>query len=180
MHPIWVPPSRSEGDMAIHLDCHTAPSGITGYSLVCDWVHDSRSFRPRILDFQRIGKSTCGEPVAEGRATKVEPDRAPAKTDGQATTLTRRAATVARPGEAPQCEHAGSSYVPTRSGAAPGKESPMGKHRQSVAADESHESAKKNLTRQRRHTLRSHPSSENVGTQRAFILIHGATDASGR
>jgi hypothetical protein len=171
--------------MATRLDCHTAPSGGSRCSPGREGDHDSRNFRPRILDFQQIAKTTWGEPgalatVGLGGAPTKSGGGAPTETGGQVTTLARRFETVARPGEAPQCEHAGSPCVPARSGAASGKESPMGKHRRPVIADESHESAKKNLTRQRRHTLRSHPSSENAGTQRAFILIHGATDASGR
>lgn len=172
-----MPPSRSEGHMATRLDCHTAPSGASRCSPGREGDHDSRKFRPRILDFQQIAKTTWGEP---GATAEVGPGGVPNRIRDQVTTLARGSETVARPGEAPQCEHVGSPCVPARSGAASGKESPMGKHRRPVIADESHESAKKNLTRQWRHTLRSHPSSENAGTQRAFILIHGATDASGR
>jgi hypothetical protein len=67
-----------------------------------------------------------------------------------------------------------------RPGAMSGKEIPMDRHRQPVIADESHESAKKPLTRRRPHTLRSDQPSENAGTLGAFILTNGATDASSR
>ena len=163
--------------MATRLDCHKAWSGVPDCSPSREWDHDSRNSRLRILDFQQIAKTSWGEHSA---VAKMGPGGAPTKIRDQVTTFARRSEIVARPGDPPQSEYAGLPCVPARSGAASGKESPMGKRCRQVIADESHESAKKNLTRQRRHTLRSHPSSENAGTQRAFILIHGATDASGR
>jgi hypothetical protein len=65
-------------------------------------------------------------------------------------------------------------------GISSGKELPMGKplptgHPQLISRI-----GEKNLTRRQRHTLRSHPSSENAGTLSGFILSIGATDASGR
>jgi hypothetical protein len=65
-------------------------------------------------------------------------------------------------------------------GVSSGKEPPMGKalpagHPQLISRI-----GEKNLTRQQRHTLRLHATSENAGTLSGFILSIGATDASGR
>lgn len=172
--------------MATCLTCPRLPTGIQRYPSVPHGVHESRSYRQIILDFLRVAKGTMVSRACGGEPLDVSPGRAVTRmrdrvTSGRVMSGGRQPRVVARPRETPQRNHAGPTYVAVMAGAASGKEiPPMSRHRQTVTADESHESAKKNLTRRLPHTLPSYPSSQNAGTLGAIILIHGATDASGR
>ncbi len=173
-------PSRLEGHMATRLDCDAIPSGVCRCSPGRDSVHELLKPTSIILDFPVVGIRTSGIRSAGRRVARGLSGGAITKALCRVTTIARRSKVVARDSDPPQYEHTGLRSLRRRPGAGSGKGIPMDRHRDSIAADESHESAKKNLTRRQPHTLRSRQSSENAGTPFGFILIHGATDASGR
>jgi hypothetical protein len=173
-------PDGSEGYMAICLTCRELPTALRLGAPACGRVHELRSRLQTILDFLWVAKSTIDSSVTGGITLGVLPGMATRRTRGWTRAGTRRLHAVASPCDLPQSDHAGPACLTAMAGTASGKEIPMARYRRPAAADESHESAKKNLTRRLPHTLRSCPSSQNAETMGDLILIHGATDANGR
>lgn len=165
--------------MATRLNCPTMPASSDGYPSAYGEIHKLPQGMRIILDFLWFAKFTWGGPVADSLTRRALTDRPSRKILCRVTTFARRPKAVARPGDPPQSEHVGSPCVSTMTGAASGKETPMAKTPRTGPRRRFSRLGEKSLTRRGLYTLRLYFSCDNAGTQSAFSLIHGATDANG-
>lgn len=160
-------------------NCPTIPSGSASYPLAYGWLHEMRRHVRIILDFPEFAKFTWGEPVTGSLTRRALADWSSRKILCRAATCARQPKAVARAGDPPQSGHAGSPcFLDDRTCSR--KEILMGKVARTGRCRRFSRIGEKNITRHGPHTLRLTPSCDNAGTECAFSLIHGATDANGR